>query len=427
MSAVVGTKQDWKKPFFTVWIGQAFSLVGTAIARFALIWWLTDLTGSAVVLAGSSLISIAPRVLLGPMAGVYIDRHNRRRIMILADAFTGLVSLWLAIMFLTGSMQVWHVYVVILARSLGSTFHGPAMNASTTMMVPQDQLARIAGMNQTLEGVLNFVGPALGALFLEILPLHNVMLIDVGTAVLAIAALLVINIPDPERKPSQNGESSSMWVDLKEGFQYILSWKGMAVFLGMAMTLNFMITPAFSLLPLMVRNEFHGGAPELAVLESAHGIGLLVGGLVLSVWGGFRRKVVTILSGTALLGISIIVLSATPAALFWIATASFVSIGFILPFVNGTIGAMLQSTTAPEMQGRVFTVTSSLSTVMTLASLAVAGPVAEAFGLRAMFIASGLVCLLEGLGGFFIPALMNVEEQGVEIQKKQTEAVTVGS
>jgi len=427
MTAVVGTNQDWKKPFFTVWIGQAFSLVGTAIARFALIWWLTDLTGSAIVLAGSSLVSIAPRVILGPLAGVYIDRHNRRKVMILADAFTALVSLWLAFMFWSGAMQVWHVYIVIFARALGSTFHGPAMNASTTLMVPEQQLSRVAGMNQTLGGVMNFLGPVLGALCLEFLPLHGVMLLDVGTAALAIAALLVVTIPNPERRLDENGKTSSMWTDLKEGFQYILDWKGMAIFMGMAMSINFMISPAFSLMPLLVRNEFLGGAPELAMLESSSGIGLLVGGLVLSIWGGFRKKVVTILVGMASLGAAIIGLGMTPVTLFWLAIASSVAMGFILPFVNGTTGAMLQATTAPEMQGRVFTATESFASMMMLVSLALAGPIAEAVGLRAMFIASGLVCLLEGLGGFFIPALMNVEEQGTEIQKKQTEAVTVGS
>ncbi|MBN2555508.1 MAG: MFS transporter [Anaerolineales bacterium] len=427
MAAITEEKRGWKIPFFTVWIGQALSLVGTAIARFALIWWLTDQTGSAVVLAGSSLVSVAPRVLLGPMAGVYIDRHNRRRIMIMADAFTGLVSLWLAIMFLTGSMQVWHVYVVILARSLGSTFHGPAMNASTTLMVPEQQLSRVAGMNQTLGGVMSFLGPVLGALSLELLPLHGVMLVDVGTAVLAIVALLIIRIPNPERRLDENGDTSSMWTDLKEGFRYILDWKGMAIFMGMAMSINFMISPAFSLMPLLVRNEFLGGAPELAMLQSSSGIGLLVGGLTLSIWGGFRRKVVTILVGTTLLGAAIVGLGVTPTSIFWVAIASSVAMGFILPFINGTTGAMLQATTAPEMQGRVFTATESFSSMMMLVSLALAGPIAEAVGLRVMFIVSGLVCFLEGLGGFFIPALMKVEEQGNEIQKRHSESVAVGS
>lgn len=420
-------ERKWRAPFFTIWTGQAFSLIGTAIARFALIWWLTDLTGSATVLAGSTLLSVMPRVILGPMAGVYIDRHKRRTVMILADAFTGLVSLWLAYQFWAGSMQVWHVYIVIFSRSLGSTFHGPAMSAATSLMVPERHLARVAGINQTLEGILSFVGPALGALFLELLPLHSVMMLDVGTAAVAIVALLAINIPEPVVELKGDGERQSVWVDMREGFRYILGWQGMAIFLGMAMTLNFMLSPAFSMMPLLVKQHFLGGAPELAVLESAHGIGLLIGGVALSIWGGFRKKTVTILLGTALLGVGIIILGVTPATAFWIAVAGSVAIGFLLPFVNGTIGAMLQATTAPEMQGRVFTVTSSLSSMMTIASLAVAGPVADAVGIRTMFVASGLVCLLEGIMGFFIPALMTIEEQAKEIKERRKQVVSIAS
>lgn len=425
MAIGVKSSNNWKLPFFTIWTGQIFSLVGTAIGRFALIWWLTDLTGSATVLAGSSLLSIAPRVFLGPLAGVVIDRSNRKKIMILADAFTGLVSLWLAYLFWSGSMAVWHVYVVIFARSLGSIFHGPAMTASTSLMVPEGQLSRVAGMNQTLEGILSFLGPALGAIALELIPLHSVMLIDVGTALLAILSLFLIAVPNPARKPSENGEKTSMWIELKQGFQYILSWKGMAIFLGMAMSINFMLTPTFSLMPLLVKQEFLGGAPELAMLESASGIGLLVGGLLLSVWGGFRKKALTLLSGTAMLGVAILALGVAPASAFWFAIASSVFIGVILPFVNGTIGAMLQATIAPELQGRVFTVTNSLSSAMSLLSLAVAGPIADTVGLRTMIIASGVVCLLEGLFGFLVPALMGMEEQAQQMKKSYAEMVPV--
>lgn len=427
MAAVAEIRRQWKTPFFTVWIGQAFSLLGTVVARFALIWWLTDLTGSAVVLAGSTLVSMAPRVILGPLAGVYIDRHNRRMVMILADAFTGLVSLWLAYMFWVGAMEVWHVYLVIFARSLGSTFHNPAMSASTSLMVPEEQLSRVAGMNQTLNGILNFVGPAMGALFLELLPLHGVMMIDVGTALIAILTLLVIQIPNPVRTPSEDDEPESMWKDMRDGFRYIFSWKGMAIFLGMAMLINFVINPAFTLMPLLVKNEFFGGAPELAMLESTHGIGLLVGGILLSIWGGFRKKVNTILVGTILLGVAVIGLGFTPVTAFWGAVLASAGIGFVLPFVNGTIGAMLQSTTAPEMQGRVFSATNSLSSVMTLASLMVAGPVAEWIGVRTMFLISGLVCAVVGLGGYFIPALLQMEEQGQQLQKKHSEIVAASS
>jgi DHA3 family macrolide efflux protein-like MFS transporter len=185
----------WAGRFFTIWIGQAFSLFGSSIVQFALVWWLTQKTGSATVLATATLVALLPQILLGPFAGTLVDRWNRRIIMIVADASIALVTAALVYLFATDQIQVWHIYAAAMIRSLGAAFHQPAMASSTSLMVPNKHLARVAGANQTLQGLINIIAPPLGALLLELYSTQAVLMIDIVTAAIAILPLLFIPIP----------------------------------------------------------------------------------------------------------------------------------------------------------------------------------------------------------------------------------------
>lgn len=402
----------WQVPFFTIWTGQAFSLVGSKVAQFALVWWLTQLTGSATVLATASMVALIPEVILGPIAGAYVDRWNRRVVMMVADGLIAVASLWLAYLFWTGAMQVWHVYIIMLARSVSGSFHWPAMQASTSLMVPKKHLTRVAGLNQTMNGALNIVGPPLGALLMVALPLYGVMLVDVGTALLAIVPLFWVHIPQPRRdgEGAASRKGASVWVDIREGLRYIVAWPGLVALIGSAMVLKIALTPAFSLLPLLVNKHFHGDAGQLSLLEAVAGAGIVVGGLGLSIWGGFRRKIYTTLLGGTILGVGFVVLGTTPGDLFWMALASMFVVGLMIPLVDGPIMAILQATVAPEMQGRVFTIMGSLLWITSPFSLAVAGPVSDQLGLQVWYLAAGVLCAAIGLVGFFVPAIVNIEE-----------------
>ena len=195
-------------------------------------------------------------------------------------------------------------------RSLGGAFHWPAMAASTSLMVPDEHLARVAGLNQTMHGVLQIISPPLGALLLSLLPLHGIMAIDVGTAALAVLPLLVTSIPQPVRRavpaaaPGQRQTvKPSLWTDLHEGLQYVWAWKGLRVILVMAMVINFLFNPAFALVPILVTKHFGAGAAQLAGLNSSWGIGVVLGGLLLSTWGGFKRRIVTSMVGLVGMGL----------------------------------------------------------------------------------------------------------------------------
>ncbi|MBN1579490.1 MAG: MFS transporter [Anaerolineae bacterium] len=406
-------KPHWAASFFTIWIGQALSLIGSGVGGFALVWWLTEVSGrSATILATATLVAMLPGVLLGPFAGALVDRWNRRRVMIVADTIIALFSAWLAFLFWADRMQIWHVYAIMFVRALGGAFHWPAMQASTSLMVPKEQLSRVAGMNQTLQGILGIVTPPLGAFLMQVLPLYTIMAIDVITAAFAIGPLFFVHIPQPERRRAHAGVETarlSLWQDVKYGFAYIWHWKGMFLVLILATVINMLINPGMSLLPILITRYFGGGALQLGWMNSAWGLGVIVGGLTLSLWGGFKSKVATALFGLIGMGIGFATVGVAPATAFWLSLVGVTFAGFMNPITNGPFSAVLQEVVDPEIQGRVFTVVGSVTAAASPLGMAIAGPVADGLGVQVWFILGGLMCVLMGIGMFFIPAVMNIE------------------
>ena len=283
---------NWKRSFFTIWGGQAFSLLGSSLAGFALVWWLTSTTGSATVLAFGTLMQVLPQILLGPLLGALVDRWNRRLVMIVSDSVIAAFSLGLALLFWQGKASFWHVYIILFVRAVGGVFHLLAMQASTPLMIPEKHLGRVAGANQTLQGVMNIVAPALGAVLLGIFPIYIVLLVDVGTALLAILPLLFISIPQPTPINADAPEEmeqvvsvptrASLGQEMSEGLQFVWGWPGLRAIILLAMISNLMTIPAMSFLPLMVTRHFGGGVLEVGWMSTVQGAGLLCGGLLLA-------------------------------------------------------------------------------------------------------------------------------------------------
>jgi len=400
----------WQIPFFSIWTGQQLSLIGSQVAGFALVWWLTKTTGSATVLATATMVAILPGVLLGPFAGALVDRWNRRKVMIVADSLIALVSAWLAYLFWTGAMRSWHVYIIMLVRAIGGSFHWPAMTASTSLMVPDKHLSRVAGLNQTTQGARDIVSPPLGALLLSLLPLHAIMAMDVVTAAFAVLPLFFVYIPQPERSTPAVGSRLSLWGEVREGLRYVWSWPGLFAMLIMATVINFLLYPAFSLLPILVTKHFGGQALQLGWMNSAWGIGVVLGGLTLSVWGGFRRRILTTMSGLIGMGLGTLLIGLSPATAFPLALGAMFIAGLMNPITNGPVQAIFQTVVAPEMQGRVFTLIGSACAAMSPLGLAIAGPVADALGVRVWFVMGGIMCVAMGIVSFLTPALMHLED-----------------
>ncbi|MCE7861579.1 MAG: MFS transporter, partial [Chloroflexi bacterium CFX2] len=303
--------KNWARRFFTIFTGQALSLFGSSLVQFALIWHLTQKTGSATVLATASLFGMLPQILLGPIAGTIVDRGNRRIIMIVSDSLIAVSTLLLAYLFWSGAAEVWHVYLALTVRSAGGAFHHPAMSASTTLMVPKEHLARVSGANQTLQGLVSIVAPPVGALLVAVMPTQNVLMIDVLTAILGVTPLLFYSIPQPERKGAHpSAPKAGFLQDLGAGFKYMASWPGLLMLGLMAAMLNFLLAPTSALTPLLVTKYFGKGALELGSLDSFFGVGMIAGGITLSVWGGFKKKIVTSLTGIVLFSFAILAIAA---------------------------------------------------------------------------------------------------------------------
>jgi MFS transporter, DHA3 family, macrolide efflux protein len=397
-----------------MWIGQAFSIFGSQLVQFALIWWLTVSTGSATVLAMASITGLVPQIFLGPVAGAFVDRGNRKAIMIAADALVAGATAMLALLFVFGAVQAWEIYLVLFIRAIGGSFHWPAMSASTSLMVPKQHLTRVQGANQTLNGGLNIFSAPLAALLLAGFSIQVVLAIDVFTAFLAILPLIFIRVPQPPvREITGEVETSkpTLREDISAGFRYVREWRGLMMLLIMATLINLVLSPAFSLLPLLVRNEFGGEALQLAWVESASGIGIILGGVILSVWGGFRRRILTSLLGLVGIAVGTILIGTAPSSLFSLVIGGMFIVGMMMPFTNGPIMAVVQAIVAPEMQGRVFTLVGSLAAAMSPLGLVVAGPLSDAIGVRTWFILGGVVTGLMGLGSLFVPSVLHIEDQ----------------
>jgi DHA3 family macrolide efflux protein-like MFS transporter len=397
--------------FYIIFIGQAVSLFGSRLVQFALVWWLTKTSGSASVLAFASLMAILPQVLIGPFVGPLVDRWNRRIILMVSDGLIALAIIFLAVLYSQGVVQIWHIYLIMFIRSIGGAFQWPAMAASTSLLVSKTHLSRISGLNQAITGIVNIIAPPLGALLLEVLPIQTILAIDVSTAILAIGPLFFIQIPQPPRKDKTAETKFSVLTDLHEGLHYLWNWKGLMWILVIAMLINLLTSPTFSLTPILVTKHFSGDVLELALLQSASGIGMVLGGFLLGLWGGSKRRIKTAMLALLLLGLNIFIIGLTPPSAFLLAVGAFFFIGFMSSIANALFMATMQATVESEMQGRIFTLTMSSSMAMSPLGLAIAGPVADMFGIQIWFIFTGLVIFIIGISTFFNSTIMHLEDQ----------------
>ena len=303
------------------------------------------------------------------------------------------------------------------------------MSASTSLMVPVEHLTRVQGMNQMMNGGLNVVSAPLGAILLGLLPMQGILGIDIVSALFAILPLIFFAIPQPERTTSDSltGEKSSFKQELSAGFQYLTSWRGLFIVAIMAALVNFLLTPAFSLLPLLVKDHFGKEAVDLGKLQALSGVGVILGGILLGVWGGFKKRIVTAMVGLIGIGLGTLALGFIPPTGFNLAIAGMIFLGIVQPITNGSLGGLIQASVAPDMQGRVFTLVGSLAGGMAPIGLLIAGPLSDILGIQTWFIFGGVVCIVMGLVGFAVPAVMNIEERGQELLAENGDSPLVES
>jgi DHA3 family macrolide efflux protein-like MFS transporter len=401
------SESGWKGKFFTIWTGQSASLFGSALVQFALVWWITLDTGSATVLAVAFMAALVPQVAVGPFAGAIVDRSNRKAVMVVADGCIAAATGVLAVLFWLDIVVVWHILALLFVRSVGGAFHWPAFMASTTLMVPKEQLSRINGLNQAVFGLANIGGPAVGAVLLVLLPMQGILAVDIITALIAIVTLLAVTIPNPHLA---KGEARrSVMLDVKEGFQFVRGWPGALILIGVAAILNFLFTPTDALLPILTLDHFGGGAEEFAALQVSIGLGMIVGGVALGVWGGFKRRMSTVCFGLATTGIATIAIGLAPSGWYLAALVAIFATGAFVSIVNGALTSVMQAVIPAEMQGRVFSLISSSVLAMTPLGLAIGGPTADLLGPQVWYIFAGVTSVVLGVAMTLVPRVMNIE------------------
>lgn len=401
-------QQNWKRKFAVLWVGQFLSLISSSAVNFAIIIWLSLETGSAEVLAFAAIAGLLPQALIGPFAGVYIDRWDRKKTMIFADSFVAVCTLVMSISFYMGNESLLLIYVMLGLRSVGSAFHMPAMQAAIPLLAPKEELLRIAGINQIIQSVSSIAGPALGALAIGLMSIGNVLLLDIIGAVFAITALLFIHIPNPENLDKSKASFKQVIGDMKIGFNVIIGNQGLSYLFLYSVIAMFCIMPVAVLFPLLTINHFHGDKFEMSVIEIIWGVGMLFGGGLLGIWKPNIHKIIIINSMHIIIGITFAwsgLLGSEHFVFFVILTALG---GMAASLYNASFTTIIQEEIQPNMLGRVFSLYYSSVVIPSVVGLLCTGFIADYVGITQTFIILGLLICLVGITSFFTPALMRL-------------------
>ena len=395
-------KRSWKRTFFTIQSGQAISLITSSALQMALIFYLTEKTNSSMTLALATLVGFLPQGVLGLFIGGWIDRHSRKRIMIGADLFIAAVSALLAVISAFLDPPVWVVLAILFLRSIGSAFHTPSINAVTPLIVPTDKLAKCTGYIQSLQSVSSIVSPALGALLYAQCTLTEIIALDVVGAVIASIAVMLVKIPNID--VANIPQSEGVLAGAKEAYRILAQQKGLLTLLWMGALYMFAYMPINALFPLISMNHFGGTTWHVAMSESVFAAGMLLGGIVLGVWGGFQRKTTTVLLSIAVMGIALLIAGILPASGFIAFVVCCAIMGFSAPFY-GVQTAIYQEMVRPEYLGRVFSLSlSTMSLAMPLGLIA-AGCFADMTGVETWFAISGIFIAGIAVVGAVLPSI----------------------
>ncbi|MZP30612.1 MFS transporter [Heliobacterium undosum] len=388
----------WKKSFFTMYAGQAISIVSSQAVQFSILWWITVQTGSALALTIASVVGLLPQAVIGPFAGVWIDRYDRKTIMIAADSAVALSSLLLGASFIFGVPSMLFMYAILFIRAVGETFHKPAMQAAIPLLVPESELTKAGGWGQMVTSAASMAGPMMGAFLMTMSTLQYVMLVDVFGAALALLTLSSINVPKPSLSAR---DKRNVFVELKQGIDAL---KANPALMGVALPIllsTIVFVPLGTLLPLMVNVYFHGTAWHNGIVQMLFSSGMFIAALVITVTGGLQRQFLMISLGVFALGLCALIGGLVPAGAFWLFC--------IIVFIMGTTGmcshipftAYIQKTIPQENLGKVISLVTSVMSFAAPIGMFIAGPVSEIIGVNNWMVCAGILMLLVGLLCYF--------------------------
>ena len=434
------------RTFFVIWSGQLVSTIGSGLTGFALGVWIYQETGSVTLFALNMLAYALANLLVSPIAGVLVDRYDRRWVMILSDTGAGLATLSIALLYVSGNLEVWNIILATAFTSAFSAFQWPAYSAVTTLLVPKEQLGRAGGMVQIGEAISQLLAPATAGVLFVTIGLGGVILIDFVTYLVAVLTLLIVRVPSPERSEAGEEGKGSIWQEAIFGWRYISARAGLLGLLLIFAAFNFV---SGLIMPLITPLVLDMASPDLlGYVFSIAGAGMLVGTLVMSAWGGPKRRIHGVLGFLMLSGLFTSILGISPFIPF-LAAAGF-GLLFTLPIINGSSQAIWQSKVAPDVQGRVFSVRRMIAMSMTPLAYIVAGPLADRVfkpllmeggaladsvgqligvgpgrGTGFMFVLVGAISVLVAAAGYLSPHVRNVEDELPDVMP-DTEESSVG-
>jgi DHA3 family macrolide efflux protein-like MFS transporter len=422
------------RAFMIITLGQVLSLLGTAMSNFGLTIWAYQETQQATALALIGFFFVTPQVILAPLAGVMVDRHNRRLMMMLSDLAAGCTTILQLALYATGHLEIWHLYVTALIAGTFQTFQWPAFSAAISTMLPKEQYGRASGMQQLGNSAVGIVAPALAGALLGFIGLTWILLIDVVTFSFAIGALLFVQIPQPETTEAGREGRGSIWKESAFGFRYILARPSL---LGLQLVFfcgNLFSALGFTLFAPMILARTQSNELIFGSINSIAGVGGVVGGLAMSAWGGPKRRVHGVLAGwilTSLLGE--VLLGLGRGLPVWAVSAF--AFSFFIPVINGSNQAIWQSKVPPDIQGRVFSIRMLIAWLISPLARLVAGPLADQVfepameaggslagtfdwlvgtgpgaGMALILVFAGIGAMLSGVGGYLFRLVRDVEQ-----------------
>ena len=384
----------WKQKFALLWTGQALSILSSMISQYALIWYLTDLTGSPAVLSLATMAALVPQGILSLFTGTFADRFDRRWIMIISDGANGLVTLMLAAAAFSAPLPVAPILAVAALRSVGGAFHAPCIQAVTPLLAPPDALTRCAGWSQGIQTVSMLLSPALAAVLYARIPLAWILLLDTLGAAFAIAGVQLARLP--ALRAEALGRPLRLWQDTREGLAVLRSHRWLWELSLICALFSVAFLPVSALFPLMSMEYFGGDSAAAALVETLFSAGMLAGSVLLGLWGGTRNKIITMTAAVLGLGLTLVLAGLLPPSGFRAFAGLSLLMGLSAPFFNSVFMALIQTKVEPEYLGRVLGLTGAIMTLASPLGLGLTALFADATGVPLWFLLAGVITLTCG-------------------------------
>ncbi|SDE93412.1 MFS transporter, DHA3 family, macrolide efflux protein [Fontibacillus panacisegetis] len=379
---------NWKRNIILFLSSQSLSLFGSSLVQYAMMWHITLTTESGIMMTLYIICGFIPTFILSPIAGVWADRYNRKILIMLSDGMIAIATLILAIVFLMGYDSIWLLFVMAAVRAMGTGVQTPAVGAILPQIVPKDKLTKINGINGSLQAIIMFVSPIVSAALLTMASIESIFFIDVITAALAIGTLLVFfHIPLHEK--ANEKQTTSYFHDMKQGILYIKDHRFLKKFFLFFSVFFVLMAPAAFLTPLQVSRSFGDDVWRLTAIEIAFSIGMMAGGGIIAVWGGFQNKVHTMMFSALMMGACTVALGIVPV--FWIYLIFMAVFGVAMPIFNTPTNVLVQEKVDENFMGRVFGVMGMISTSMMPIGMLIFGPIADFVKIEWLLIGTGLL------------------------------------